>query len=129
MNSTSIVHRSQLGETSEHTHPHEHTHHPERTLPSPHKRYQINDISMRPAGGKYFITAAVSPTVHSRASRVMSVFVDSGADISIIPKYLVEGWPCFPLDKPREAGGVFDGETRTAKLTHYVNLESQTRKF
>ena len=123
MNSTSIQHRLQLGETSEHTHSHEHTHHPERTLPPPNKRYRINDISTRLAGGKYFVTVSVSPTVQFRASRIMCVFIDSGADISIIPKYLVVGWPCFPLDKPREVAGVFDGETRAVKLTHYVNLE------
>ena len=64
-------------------------------------------------GRKYFVTA-----LHD--SKVFTFFVDSGADISIIPTHLAKGLPQVSLDEPLEVNG-FDGSHRFS-VTHRVDL-------
>ena len=64
-------------------------------------------------GRKYFVSA-------TNNSRILTFFVDSGADISIFPTRLAAALPAVLLDEPLEVRG-FDG-IRRFEITHRVDL-------
>ena len=66
-------------------------------------------------GKKFFVSASLEN------ARVISCFLDTGAEISILPPHLAKGHHLIPLDEKIDAVG-FDGHLRST-ITHKVELK------
>ena len=64
--------------------------------------YRVNAIDRRLKGGKYFVSG------HS-GGRILTLFIDTGADISLMPRRFIPGLETQKLDSPFKVTG-FQGE-------------------
>ena len=86
-------------------------------LPSSHIHRPKIDIyaSTVKRGQKFFVSASMEN------SRVISCFLDTGAEVSILPPHLAKGHQLIPLDEPMDIVG-FDGRLRST-ITHKVEVK------
>ena len=82
----------------------------------PTKTYYVNSIDGLSRGKKYFVSGWCS-------GRILNMFVDSGAEISCIPRRCVPHETLIPLERPVQVAGFRDKDA--VKVTHLLS----TRRF
>ena len=79
----------------------------------PTKTYYVNSIDGLSRGKKYFVSGWCS-------GRILNMFVDSGAEISCIPRRCVPHETLIPLERPVQVAGFRDKDS--VKVTHRVEI-------